>query len=147
METFLLENLSTVDFSQVVRLERNLISHDFCLSKEQLYKKLESSRNGSSIGNRIYYPRFTPGPTMLTSLQRRWEPKEIETLEKGPKFSFLLKQVTVAEIISSLESDLHKHYPSVSNPDEVRSCLINTLYNSQKKVKPPTTFTPKICTT
>ena len=49
-----------------------------------------------------------------------------------------------ADIVSSLESALHKHCPSVSNPDEVGSSLINTLYNSKKKFKPPTTSTPKI---
>ena len=71
------------------------------------------------------------------------EPQEIETLEQSPKLSFLPKQVPLADIVSSLESALHKHYPSVSNPDEVRSGLINTLYNSQKKFKPPITSTPK----
>ena len=71
------------------------------------------------------------------------EPQEIETLEKGPKFSFIPKQVPAVDIISSLESALHKRYPSVSNLEEVRSGLINTLYNSQRKVKPPTTSTPK----
>ena len=137
------ENLSTVDFSQVVRLERNLFSHDFRLSKERLYTKLEKLREESSMRNRIYSPRFTPGPGMVNLSSRTFETQEIETLEKGPKFSFLPKQVPVADIVSSLESALHKYCPSVSNPDEVRSCLINTLYNSQKKAKSPTTFTRK----
>ena len=79
--------------------ERNLFSHDFRLSKERLYKKLEGLRNESSMRNRIYSPRFTPGPAIVNlSL----EPQEIETLEKGPKCSFLPKQVPVADIVSSL---------------------------------------------
>ena len=143
LENYLFENLSTVDFSQVVRLERNLFSHDFRLSKERLYTKLEKLREESSMRNRIYSPRFTPGPGMVNLSSRTFETQEIETLEKGPKFSFLPKQVPVVDIVSSLESALHKYYPSVSNPDEVRSCLINTLYNSQKEAKSPTTFTQK----
>ena len=139
----MLENLSTVDFSQVVRLERNLFSHNFCLSKERLYKKLEGLRNESLMRNRIYSPRFTPGPAIVNLPSKTLEPQEIEKLEKGPKFSFLPKQVPVADIVSSLESALHKHYPFVSNPDEVRSGLRNTIYNIQKKVTPPTTSTPK----
>ncbi|XP_065578057.1 uncharacterized protein LOC136038689 [Artemia franciscana] len=93
--------------------------------------------------NRIYSPRFTPGPAIVNLSSKTLEPQEIETLEKGPKFSFLPKQVPVADIVSSLESALHKQYPSVSNPDEVRSGLINILYNSQKKFKPPTNSTPE----
>ena len=81
--------------------------------------------------NRIYFPRFTPGPAIVNLFSKTLEPQEIETLEKGQKFSFLPKQVPVPDIVSSRESALHKHYPSVSNPDEDRSCLINTLYNSQ----------------
>jgi hypothetical protein len=50
----------------------------------------------------------------------------------------------VADIVSSLESSLHKHYTSISNPDEVRSCFINTLYGSQKKVTSHTNLTPEI---
>ena len=132
LETFLLKNLSTVDFAQVVRLERNLFRHDFRLSKERLYKKLEGLRNESSMRNRICSPRFTPGPAIVNPSSKILEPQEIETLEKGQKTSFLPKQVPVADIVSSVESALHKHYSSVSNPDEDRSGLINTLYNSQK---------------
>ena len=125
METFLLENLSTVDFAQVVKLERNLFSHDFRLSKERLYKKLEGLRNESSMRNHIYSPGFTPGHAIVNLSSKTLEPQKIETLEKGPKFSFLPKQVPVADIVFSLESALHKHYPSISNPDEVGSGLIN----------------------
>ena len=80
--------------------------------------------------NHIYSPRFTPRYAIVNLFSRTLEPQESETLEKGPKLSFLLKQVPVADIVSSLKSALHKHYPSVFNPDEVRSCLINILYNS-----------------
>ena len=50
----------------------------------------------------------------------------------------------MVDIASSLESSLHKHYTSISNPDEVRSCFINTLYGSQKKVTSHTNLTPEI---
>ena len=93
--------------------------------------------------NRIYSPRFTPGPAIVSLSSKTLEPQEIETLEKDPKFSFLPRQVPVADIVSSLESALHKLYPSVSNPDEVRSGLINILYNSQKKFRPPNNPTPE----
>ena len=63
---------------------------------------------------------------------RTLEPLEIQSLEEGPKFSFLPKQVPVADLISSLESSLHKFYSSISNQDEVRACLIDTLYNNKK---------------
>jgi hypothetical protein len=48
----------------------------------------------------------------------------------------------VADIISSLESSVHKFYASISKPDEVRASLINTLYNNQKKVDSPASKKP-----
>ena len=69
---------------------------------------------------------------MVNLSSRTLEPLEFQTLEKGPKFSFLPKQVPVADLISSLESSLHKFYSSISNPDEVRASLIDTLYNNKK---------------
>ena len=51
------------------------------------------------------------------------EPKEIQILEKGPKFSFLPKQVPVADLISSLESSVDKFYASISNPDKKKKNL------------------------
>ena len=100
--------MSFADFNQVARLERNLFSHDFRLSREQLIKKLENLQNESSMNNPIYAPRFTHGPTLVNLSFKTLEPLEIQTLEKGPKFSFLPKQVPMADLISSLESSLHK---------------------------------------
>ena len=123
--------MSSADFNQAAGLERNLFSHDFRLSRERLIKKLKNLGKESSINNPIYAPRFTPGPTVVNLSSRTLEPLEIQTLEKGPKFSFLPKQVPAADLISSLESSLH--------PDEVRACLIDTLYNNKKKrlILPP----------
>ena len=132
---FLFENLSTLDYSQAVRLGRNLFSHDFCLSKKRLYNKMDSLRYESLRNYCTYAPRFTPGPVVVNVSSRVIEPKEIQTLENGPKFPFPPKQVPLADIVSSLESSLHKHYMSISNRDEVRSCFVNTLYGSQKKFK------------
>ena len=43
--------MSSADFNQVARLERNLFSYDFPLSGERLIKKLENLRDESSINN------------------------------------------------------------------------------------------------
>ena len=56
---------------------------------------------------------------MVKLSSRTLEALEIQTIEKGPKFSFLPQQVPVADLISSLESSLHKFYSSISNPDEI----------------------------
>ena len=85
----------------------------------------------------IYAPRFTSGPALFNLSSRTLEPLEIQTLEIGPKVSFLPKQVSVADLISSLESSLHKFYSSISNPDEARASLIDTLYNNKKMHNPP----------
>ena len=77
------------------------------------------------MSNRIYSPRFTHEPAIVNLSSKTLEIQEIETLEKGLKFSFQPKLVPVADIVFSLESALHKHYPSISNPDEVGSGLIN----------------------
>jgi len=37
---------------------------------------------------------------------------------------------------------LHKFYSSISNLDEVRACLIDTLYNNKKNANPPANIKP-----
>ena len=80
-----------------------------------------------------YAPRFIPGPAIVNLSSRALEPKEIQTFEKGSKFSFPSKQVPVGKLVSSLESSVHRNYTSISSPDEVRSCLLNSIYGRKKK--------------
>ena len=61
LEKFLFESLSSGHFNQVARLERNLFSYDFRLSREKLIKILENLRSEFAMNNPIYAPRFTPG--------------------------------------------------------------------------------------
>ena len=82
------------------------------------------------MANPVYNPKISPRPAIVNILSKKLSCVEEKVLEQGPKFSFLPKQVPVADLVLSLESSLHKFSALVSNPDTIRSCLINTLYNT-----------------
>ena len=84
--------------------------------------------------NPVYNPMISPGPAIVNILSKKLSYVEEKVLEQGPKFSFLSKQVPFADLVASIESCLHKFSALVSNPDRVRSCLINTLYNTSLKL-------------
>ncbi|XP_065583937.1 uncharacterized protein LOC136042965, partial [Artemia franciscana] len=115
-------------------MERNSFHHYFRVSQERLTNKFTRLKYESQVVNPVYNPKISPGPAIVNISSKKLSYVEEKVLEQGPKFSFLPKQVPVADLIASLESSLHKCSALVSNPDTVRSCLINTLYNTSLKL-------------
>ena len=97
-------------------MERNLFHHDFCLSQERLTNKFTRLKYKSQVVNPVYNPKISPRPAIVNISPEKLIYVEEKVLEQGPKFSFLPKQVPVADLVASLKSSLHKCSALVSNP-------------------------------
>ena len=60
--------------------------------------------------NPVYNPKISPGPATVNISSKKLSYVEEKVLEQGLKFSFLPKQVPVADLVASLESSSHKFF-------------------------------------
>ena len=86
----------------------------------------------------MYKPNYFPGPGVINLSKKELTKEQKEILERGIKFGLNPKNVPIEEIISKIETGIHKFPKDINNVDELRLRVVNILTDFgsyQEKVK------------
>ncbi|XP_065584607.1 uncharacterized protein LOC136043633 [Artemia franciscana] len=109
-------------FCFIQQTARNHFNHDFHLSGERLLKKFSKLSE-----NKAVIPSSSLGPGFINFSSRTLTLQKKSVLEKGPKFCFRTNKVPVEEIISSIETSLHRNPILIKDVSLLRASTVKTL--------------------
>ena len=134
LENLISKKVSVSDFCFIQQTGKNHFNHDFRLSRERLLKKFSKLSTNNAV-----IPSSILGPGVVNFSSRTLTIQEQSVLEKGPKFCFKPDKVPVEDIISSIETSLHKNANLIKDVSLVRASTVKTLSNFVLKPKFPST--------
>ena len=121
-ENIISKKMSASDFRFIQQTARYHLNHDFHLSRKKLLKKFSKLSE-----NKAVIPPSTLGPGVIDFSSRTLTSQEKSVLQKGPKFCFKTNKVPVEEIISSIETSLHRNPILIKVFSLVRASTVKTL--------------------